>query len=263
MLRMFKRRPDPKQRLREVIGDFVLPTFDNSIVQVLQKTRDPESTMVEIGRIIAQDPGLSVRVVKLVNAPAFGLRRPARGVVHAVQLLGRSELEATVLCLAAASAIPDAGRRFWDLAERRAALSRSLAERAHPSLRCEAYTAGLLQDMAQPVLARARPNELQLVSTWQLGASDPEVEREVLGEDHGEIGRLMCEAWNFPERLTEAISAHHRPDAPIPSVAAAAQLHLGEDAVVEFARGTMGMQPEQVISALEECDARIDAARAA
>lgn len=262
MLRLFKRRPDPKKRLREIVGGFELPTFDDSVVRVLQKTRDPNASMVEIGKLVAQDPGLSVRVVKLVNAPAFGLRRPARGVVHAAQLLGRTEVESTVLCVAATAALPEAGRAFWELAERRAALAAKLAEIAHPATRCEAYTAGLLQDMAQPVLASVRPDQADLVDTWKLGSSDPAREREVLGEDHSAIGRMMCEVWNFPERLSEAISSHHEPHASIPSVAAAAQLHLGEEAVVAFANTHMGLDADTVVGALQASQARVEAAAA-
>jgi HD-like signal output (HDOD) protein len=42
-----------------------------------------------------------------------------------------------------------------------------------------------------------------------------EVEKNVLGIDHTEVGGLLSQSWSLPESLIETIRYHHRPESAV------------------------------------------------
>ena len=125
-------------------------------------------------------------------------------------------MEALVLAAAVADALPADGpidlQGFWRTAAQRACLARDLSSHLNPAGAMEAFTAGLLQDMAIPVLAAAFPDRYTAVYHGAGDEGEPELcarERAEFGFDHAEIGTMMAEAWDLPETLIAGIAHHH------------------------------------------------------
>ncbi len=227
------RRRDPRAELKSRIGSYELPSFPAAAVGTLSLLRE-DAELSEIAARLVADPGLSVQILRTVNSAAFGLRQPADTVAFAVSLLGRSRVEALVLAAAVADALPDDGpidlRRFWKTSAQRACLARDLSGTLNRSGAVEAFTAGLLQDMAVPVLAAAFPDRYVPLYRSAGNAAEVslcEVEREEFGFDHAEIGAMMAESWDLPEALITGIADHHRDggQAPIAVTAASRVRH--------------------------------------
>ncbi len=204
------------------LGDAELPTFPALMSEILQTLRDADAPMRSIGALVAQDPALTVKVIKVVNSAGFGLRRRVDSVNHAVTLLGRSRLESIVLPLAVGEALPEEPgpgfepRRFWQAAARRAVIARELAGLIEPATRDVSYTAGLLQDMAIPLLVSRHPERYgPILERWHRGEGSLRVmEREAFGWTHADVAGWLCAEWDFPEGLAAAITAHHGSDDP-------------------------------------------------
>ena len=219
MLNVFRRhKKDPKSELRSLIGDYELPSFSGTVMKVLTTLRDPDFSMTEVAEQLQADPGLHVKVLKTVNSAAFGLSTRVSNLHHAATLLGRSRLETIVLSQAVNGVLPTVQvpffdmKQFWISAARRASLARVLAHHLHPATQVESFTAGLLQDMALPVLITIKPKEYRVIMRrWKIekGSWLNALEREILGYDHSTIGALMAEEWGLPEYLIIAISGHH------------------------------------------------------
>ncbi len=102
--------------------------------------------------------------------------------------------------------------RFWSAAAKRASIARALAAHLHPTTQSECFSAGLLQDMGVPVLAKVKKGKYGSVyRQWQ---NDPNaslvgLEEEAFGYDHTRIGALMIEEWDLPDYLAQTISGHH------------------------------------------------------
>jgi len=253
---------DPKRRLREELGGAELPSFKAVTMQILRKLRDPEASTREIAALVANDPGLSVKVLKTVNCAAFGLRRPAGDVGHAINLLGRGGVEGIVLGVAVKEALPNAPadgydpRRFWRAAAVRAATAKALADALDPSQRMVSFTAGLLQDMAVPVLAHQKPDYGAVLRAWHAGDVDLDTaERSEFGWDHAEVAGWLAADWEFPTVLGESIAAHHQAEAPLP-VQLVGLLHedpsFGTERMIALARERCGASAEErVLRAIE------------
>ncbi len=54
--------------------------------------RDPESTFQDFADIIRSDPGLSIRILRIVNSSFYGLSASVDSVTHALNILGVDQL---------------------------------------------------------------------------------------------------------------------------------------------------------------------------
>ena len=254
-----KLKSSPAQKVRELLGaGYELPSFPAAAMNILGLLRDAESSIKEITAQLQIDPGIHVRVLSTVNSAAFGLSTKVSNVQHAATLLGRSRLEALVLSVAVKESLPAPDRKefdsqqFWKSAARRASLARVLAKHLHPATQTEAFTAGLLQDMAVPILA-TRKNKLHfpIYDRWK---SDPcvklhELEARQLGFDHAMLGGVMAKEWHLPEYLITAIAGHHDRNSdnqPEPAIILVSYLRDssvddGTDAIVKACHDSYGI----------------------
>jgi HD-like signal output (HDOD) protein len=215
----FKRKKtDPESQLRELLEGYELPSFPAAVVKTLEMLRDPEAPLKEISRNIEADPGMHVSVLKAVNSAAHGLSRKVGNIRHAITLLGRARLESIILPIAVRNSVPDGNMAcldqglFWKTSAQRACIARIIARHLDPMVQMESFTAGLLQDMAIPVLIHVKEREYcTTIESWNVdqGVHLHELERQHFGFDHQAIGALMAEKWGFPDYLLEAILYHH------------------------------------------------------
>jgi len=218
MLSFLKRlRSDPKKGLRKALGNFTLPTFPSVVMETLEKIRDPESSAAVVAQVLSADPGLTVKVLKTVNSAALSPSRRIEDIKQAVALMGMASLETLVLSLSVGDVLPKDNTdlydfdEFWYASVLRGTLARAMADRVRPALRFESFTAGLLQDMALPFLAKRRPRDYgPILTEWREGTEDLSVlERKRLPWDHAEVATWICDTWDLPERLSLLIGEHH------------------------------------------------------
>lgn len=237
MLKLFRNRKlSPAEQLREALHGYEVPTFPAIATRALTLLRDDETSMKTIAEALRLDPGLSLRILKQVNSAAFGLAAEVESVDRAVPLLGRAKLETLLLSVAVSQTVPAAGpafATFWQTSALRASLARALAKRLHRETESESFTGGLLQDLAVPILAEAKTAEYAKVH--EILTADPdrplaEIEREVLGFDHAEVGCALARSWDLPEHLTQSIIDHHGSDeepGALPAVRAVSEIRDG------------------------------------
>jgi len=255
--------------LREAVGDHTLPHFSGAVLQALSTLRDDGSTLEEIAETLNFDPGVSVKLLALVNSSAFGARATVDDLPQAIQLVGRASLESLLISMSVRKALPEKTSgidtsAFWRAAAYRAVVARRLAQELCPREAHSAFTAALLQDMAVPLLAERQGDAyLALLERWREGGpSLRELEREAFGCDHAELGLLMCQAWELPESLAMAIGGHHDDpgdDNPTPDPVLLSSLLRepgpapGSDELVAVARDRHGLEDGAVSDLLDAC----------
>lgn len=218
MFDFFKRKQkDPKEKLKELLGDYELESFPAGVMNALSILRDPHSEIKDIADQIQMDPGMNIKILRLVNSAAFSLVTKVSSLHHAATILGRSRLESMLLTYAVATTIPPHMECmeiscFWLAAARRACLAKHIALHLHAATQAESFTAALLQDLAIPLISKGNGQlYIDLLKKWHADrAADIDVmERELLGYDHSSIGALVLEGWGLPEYLIHAIAGHH------------------------------------------------------
>ena len=218
MFNFFKRsQKDPKEELKALLGDYEPQSFPETVMNVLGILRDPHSETKDITDQIQMDPGMNIKILRLVNSVAFGLTTKVSNLHHAVTILGRSRLESMLLTYAVATAIPSSLdcmdiSRFWLTSARRACLARHVALHLHAATQADSFTAALLQDLAIPLISEEKKliyKDLLIKWHTDTGEDLDVMERELFGYDHPAIGALVAEEWGLPNYLIHAIAGHH------------------------------------------------------
>lgn len=260
-----RKKSDGATALKKVLGDAEVPTFPAAVVKTLESLRSPESSATDVADALSVDPGLSVRLLKLVNSAGFSPARPIASIDQAVAVAGFGAVESMVLSVGVSSSLPTVSvegfdqRRFWLAASRRATTARAFAGVLHPGTASLSFTAGLLQDMAIPMLAVARPDYRRVLVEWHDGGAELHVlERAAFGWSHDEVAGWLCDQWDLPEGLRDAIAGHHDPAAEEVPVAVRLAAPLREvenqttlDAITSRATEEFGIEAERTAELIE------------
>ncbi|WP_457756101.1 HDOD domain-containing protein [Thermodesulfatator indicus] len=261
LLNFLKKKKNPREELRKKLKNFELPYLPRAALLALEAIRDPKTSVKDIAQRVAADPGLHLKVLRTVNSAAFGLPRQVNNIEHAVALLGRARLESLLLPLAVKEALPPINtpcldyKLFWLTAAKRGTLARKIAHALHPHYNVEAFSAGLLQDIAIPVILNTfHEKYCPVIDTWN---NDPEIEileieKKTLGYDHQNVGHLMAEEWELPAYLTEAIAKHHFPEVE-PGIFLSSFLKYNKETsqiereiIIELAKEKFNLAPDAV-----------------
>jgi len=255
--------------LTAAIGDEEINPFPALISEALQLVADPDFDVAKTADLLMNDPGVTVRLLGLVNSAALSRGRKVTSVHQAVVIVGRNQLESLLISLAVKSSLPspkapgfDAGR-FWFTAARRATIAGELAMLVDPSRRSENFTAALLQDMALPVLAARSDGYTDTLQDWHESTTDlTSLEQQNHGWDHGQIGSLMAASWDLPEDLVDFLDAHHSTVQPADHLLPAKIVapiresdETGDEQLVQAASELYSLPPERIVDLVDDAAA--------
>jgi putative nucleotidyltransferase with HDIG domain len=197
-----------------------LPALPEFVTRMLNMADDPDVSSRDIARMVSDDQAMAAAVLRLVNAPFYGLGRPISSIQHAVLLLGQRTVRNLALSAVLVKSFGEASRdrrfdrvRLWRHTVACAAGARLLAQRFGTQDPEEAFLAGLVHDMGIVVFDQFFHDGFRRVADLVTGMGTPlvEAEREIFGRDHAFVGRQLARRWNFPVPVIEAIGCHHEP----------------------------------------------------
>lgn len=197
-----------------------IATLPEITVRIIELVENPDSTAHDLHLIIANDPALSARVLKVVNSAFYALPGQIGSINRAIVLLGLNAVKNIAIAASLAKLFRGgrlcptlAARDLWENAIGVAAGVKLLSERVELGLPDEAFLSGLIHDIGVMVEMQARrPKLLQVVErVEQQGVSFRDAELAVFGVTHEQFGHALCEKWKFPTFLQQVAGFHHRP----------------------------------------------------
>ncbi|MBU1219723.1 HDOD domain-containing protein [Myxococcota bacterium] len=217
MFSFFSKAFDPASNLKKVLKGYELPSFPAVVMEILRKLRDPNSSYSQIAASFSLDPGLSVKLLRMANSPAFCPVKRIDNITQAIALVGLSQLESLVISVGIARNIPRKRCNslnpsdFWLVSAQRAMIADEVAKRICPARESECFTGAFLQDMALPFLACQRVEDYEpILSRWAKdGGNLADIERQSLKWDHAEVASWICDLWQLPENIAAGIRGHH------------------------------------------------------
>ncbi len=207
--------------VRTIVGRLTaLPAASSTYPKLVNVMAQPDSSLEQIAAVIVTDPGLSAKLLQVVNSAFFGLPFKVASVPQAVSYLGLTSLRALVLLtsvFAAAEGCPLVDGFSAPRLQRHsllcARLARSLVtQRAN---RDDAFTGGLLHDIGMLALAVGMNKRyaLALRHAERSGRPLAEVETSFLGTSHVAVGAYLASVWGLPGVVVDSIELHHDADA--------------------------------------------------
>jgi len=214
------------------------------VMKAMELLNNPGTSASDIGRIISQDPALSVRLLKIVNSAFYGFPSRIETISRAITIVGTRELTDLILGSSAIHAfekIPNQlvdMEEFWTHSLYAGIVARILARylRAPNTERC--FVMGLLHDVGTLVLYRQLPDQSRQALELSSEQSIPVhiAEREILNFDHAEVGAALMHTWKLPESFIEVTQHHHQPSAAECFRLETAVIHLA-DVIAGMAHG--------------------------
>jgi len=209
---------------------------------------DPRSSAADVGNVIAEDPGLTARLLRLVNSAMYGFPSRIETVSHAISIVGTAQLQDLALATSVIrlfARLPEhlvSMESFWRHSVACGVAARTLATRRREANVERFFVAGLLHDIGRPIIYTQAADQARTAVQRCRESGRPlfEVEHEVLGFDHTHVGCALLEQWKLPASLREAVQHHHHPERATRFPVETALIHISDLVVNAMAFGTSG-----------------------
>ena len=197
-----------------------IPSLPVSVGKVLEICNRPAANPSDLNQVIALDPVLTGRLLKLINSAYYGLSNHITSLVKAITMLGINTVKNLTLSTAILGNLPkNKGingldmEGFWRHCLCVGVTSKLLAARQgiDPKYHQEYFTSGLLHDIGKIPLNAVLTNEyMKAVESADLNNKPLIIcENENLGINHCITGEKIALMWKLDSPITDVITWHH------------------------------------------------------
>lgn len=234
--------PDLQAMIGEV-GD--LPRPSAAVTKLNDMLASDDASIDSIASVISDDINITTKLLQIVNSAYYGLRHHIADPREAVSYLGlnavRDVVVANEMLRAFETVSPPVQALVDELHEHAIAVAHLARELTSSKAQAsEAYVAGLLHDIGLLLIASRAPDKfLELhVQTMRSSLSLREVEMEVIGAHHCDLGALLLDMWGLPSEIVEAVACHYEADTmPSTGIDATHAVHIADVVVSSRAEG--------------------------
>lgn len=243
-------------------------------LQRLQERGDASSA--SIAHCLRNDASLSAQVLRIANSSLYKLSTRIDTISRAVTVIGHDAVYNLVLASSAVAVFSKQKlanfdiKNYWEHSLKTAILAQKIAEQCNV-LHAEPYfLGGLLHDVGTMVIAMKLPELSRTLYMRFPDESTPkhDIEMQVLGFTHADVGGELLSSWSFPTHLVEAVRHHHQPGLATDSPLSAAITQIAcsyvqcddhdrnnhEELIDPAAWQVVGIEPEQMPALLTEVE---------
>ncbi|MCD9187044.1 MAG: HDOD domain-containing protein [Pyrinomonadaceae bacterium] len=196
-----------------------VPSLPDLYFALKDELKNPEPSTQKVAEIIKKDIGMTVKILQIVNSAFFSSRRTISDTKEAINYLGLDTINSLTLGLAVISQFEGqqiSGIRFadvWSHSTNVGAIANKIARSVNSQVATDAFTAGLLHDIGEVILAANLPEQFARVNELQVqeNISKAEAEREIFDATHADVGAYLLGIWGLPKNVVEAVAYHHCP----------------------------------------------------
>nr|WP_282445938.1 HDOD domain-containing protein [Pseudomonas sp. EYE_354] len=205
------------EQIQQALQGISVPPQPQIMVDLQMEQYMPDPDLEVIARLIAQDPGLSGALLKIVNSSHYGLSNKIASIQRAVNLLGSRSVINLINALSIKGEMSDDTivtlNRFWDTAQDVAMTCLTLAKRTGSQAVDEAYALGLFHDCGVPLMLKRFPSYMTVLEEAYANAGPDcrvvDTENNAFNTNHAVVGYYTAKSWRLPEHVTDAIANHH------------------------------------------------------
>jgi putative nucleotidyltransferase with HDIG domain len=195
-----------------------LPAMPQILLKLLGLCQADGAGMAEMAKLVANDPGMTVKVLNVANSAAYNRGGQKVALMQALSTLGADMIKTLVISesvLQTFNSFPYSAntdlRTFWKHALTTAVIARELAKAIDYAQGEEAYLAGLLHDVGRMALLAAAPDDYAAIFYAPDNDSLCAQEQRSLQISHVEAGAWLIERWNLDSYMADAVLYHHEP----------------------------------------------------
>lgn len=207
-----------KDRQRRDIEKFIkkMASLSTTVGKVMEICSRTDASPNELNKVISLDPVLTGQVLKLINSAYYSLINKVTSLTRAITMLGMNTVKNMALSTAIIRTVAGAKkskalptRKFWAHSIGAGVSAKLLGEaKGIPVMeREELFLAGLLHDLGKVPFGDEYIEVLNIARFEQLPLN--QVELDVMGIDHQEVGLMIAEKWKLNKVISNCIGTHH------------------------------------------------------
>ena len=190
-------------------------------LKLLRMIKDDLYNMDDLGTEIKKDQVISAKIIRLCNSAFFKHKSNVDSIERALVVLGEKHLLQLVISASMEGFFNSESGGYslckgglFKHAVGTAIICEKLASYNNKISSDIAYTAGLLHDIGKIALDQFMDKAYPMFyrRTQERNEILVNVEKEVFGRSHTEVGGKLAEIWGLPERLIDVIKYHHMPE---------------------------------------------------
>jgi putative nucleotidyltransferase with HDIG domain len=233
-----------------------LPTLPVVALRIGELVHARTTSVNQVAAVLAGDPGMSAKLLRLVNSPYFGIPGGVSDVARAIPFVGFNTLYQLVLSISVLDTLSSKTgdfdpRQLWLHSLTVGTAARVIAEDVRHGDPDTCFTAGLLHDMGKIALAMLEPERFAAsIDDVQRGGIAATRAEEMHGlPSHDALGSKLAKHWKFPASLASPIEHHHgihRPgvrDRLAPAIRSVTEIVAGADYLSHRCAISTGMAP--------------------
>ena len=193
-----------------------LPSIPAAVSDLITELNKDDPDLRRIGHLLASDPALTTRALRLANSSFFNLQRQVSSVQEAASVLGLAHVRTMVMAAALGGAFRKVEgvdlEQFWRYSLNVGKIAQALA-RVVKQDGGLAFTAGLVHALGDLVMHMGMPDDIRRLdfSVPPLALDRPEAERQAFGYTYADVSAAFAGKWNFPEAIVKAVTNLHAP----------------------------------------------------
>jgi putative nucleotidyltransferase with HDIG domain len=200
-----------------------IATLPEITARIVATVEDPKSSASALHKIVAHDPALVTRILKIVNSAFYGLPGQIGSIERAIVLLGLNAVKNIAVAASLGQLFRGVklcegytAKDLWTHCIAVGVTARELARQLKLPIADEAFLAGMIHDIGMLIHLQLSPEKLQVVCDRAKNetADFCALEREVIGMDHQQLGEALAEMWKFPRSCQLVAGHHHQPAMP-------------------------------------------------
>lgn len=207
-----------KDKHQKQIEKFIkrMPSLSTTVGKVLEVCSRTDASPNELNKVVSLDPVLTGQVLKLINSAYYSLVTKVTSLTRAITMLGMNTVKNMALSTAVIRTVGSAKKskvlptsKFWAHTIGVGACAKLLAAAKDVPVmeREEYFVAGLLHDLGKVPFGDEYSEVLQVAKRER--AALIQVERDLLGVDHQEVGLMIADKWKLNPSIRDCISNHH------------------------------------------------------
>jgi HD-like signal output (HDOD) protein len=186
----------------------VLPTLPDIALKVKNAVSNGDISAKELAEMIATDVALSTQIIRVVNSPVYRGAFEINNIQMAVSRLGNNTIRSLVTSLVvkqmfspSSKLLESLFRKCWEQSINVSAISRALCAFVPHLNADEAMLAGLIHQIGKLPILMVAENIPEF-------RDSPTRMEKLLEKAHPAVGKMIMDAWDFPEDLKRVASEY-------------------------------------------------------
>lgn len=204
--------------LKSIVDRIVdLPTLPQVVTTIMGLLDDPDSSARDVNDVMANDPALVAKILKLVNSVFYGLPNRVSSIQQSIAILGFNTIKSLAISASVFDLFGDGDESFsyegfWTHSIGTATIARYFGKH-EPAINPDtAFVSGLLHNMGKLVLDQYAPMEFQeiLARAKAQHISFAKAEQGTIETSYTEIGYWLANKWQLAEDVQNPIMYQNR-----------------------------------------------------